>query len=353
MSLGKLSIDLSNYELGKEIGKGTFGTVYKSKDLRTGEDVAIKVINQILVTKKDQEVFLREIVIPGRIKSSGIVNMIGFRFPISSDEKKDEKGINNAVIVTEYIPNGSLKEINAKYLSSSDVLPNFGPTERAIIIFGVAAIMMKAHEAKIIHRDLTLGNVMLDENMFPKVGDFGCARFANNDTNKTLIVGTPISMAPEIMESEDYDQSIDVYSYGILLYLMFTNEIELDDGLPIRSTMNMMLRVQNGVRPKRPPNMPDFYWELATSCWSHAPKDRPTFSQIVHKFLENDKMLLDEKGKKTDLLKLHHYQNMMMDESSVSHSDPNPAKEFHDTTTKPLTHSGKAFRKQKFNWHRH
>lgn len=368
MSLFSSFIETDDLQIGEEIGRGTYGIVYKGKYLKSGKLVAIKILKNILISKEDQTVFLREAMIHSTIHHSGIVEFIGFRFPLCDNEIKKEKKekkkerkeiISNPIIVTEYVTNGSLKDINERYLKSRKVLTNYGPTERAIIIFGIAYAMCKAHSANVIHQDLTIANILLDEKMHPKIADFGCARLASDKTDFSM-VGTPFSMAPEVIRCEHHDKPADVYSFGILLISLFTNEVIMNDGLPIKSVPDFLSRIEEGVRPRRPHGMPYFYWKLAKKCWNDDPSQRPTFERVVSKLLQNDEAALQEKGVTTDLERLFSYQKeIMKDHKKKSNHFPNSqtyvAKKIPVPPSNKFFYSSyrREFRKSSFNWKRH
>lgn len=77
-----------------------------------------------------------------------------------------------------------------------------------------------------------------------------------------------------------------------------------------------MLRICRGLRPMRPDQIPDPYWELIEKCWKHNPDERPTFEEITEE-LKNDKYAIEEFGMKTDLDKLHEYQERIDKDKNI------------------------------------
>ena len=121
-----------------------------------------------------------------------------------------------------------------KYLElqgSTDSLLN--PTIRSKIIFGVAAIMKKLHKLNIVHSNLTIGNVLLDDNLEPMINNFGFAGISNGGPFAEVPpkLANPLSMEYifslplEKIQSKDSLFESDVYSYGIFLYLMFSPQM--------------------------------------------------------------------------------------------------------------------------------
>jgi serine/threonine protein kinase len=105
-------------------------------------------------------------------------------------------------------------------------------------------------------------------------------------------IGTPLHMAPEVWvdESEGYNQSVDVYSYAMLLYSMFTPDpaAMLDDGRgKVKSVPDLMKRVAAGARFRCVPQINEAYWDLITSGWEKKPYNRPTFTEIINAMITN------------------------------------------------------------------
>lgn len=360
-------IELENYTIKDQIGKGGFGIVFRATDNTTKKDVALKVIAQAetLKSKKEQEGLLREVTVPRKLNLPGIVKLVGFRFPLTKEVKdkitekdpkalklpimdkgkKAEADLSGALIITELMKNGSLDSIVSEYLKSDGKKKDkINPTIRSKIIFGVAATMNKVHKANIIHRDLKLENVFLDDDLEPRIADFGLAKVIMNDVDMTMAIGTPYIMAPEIFMDGDetYGVAVDVYAFAFLIYKMFTNTIQFADKKPIRSSQQFMMKIGRGNRPKRPDNIPDPYWELIEDCWKQNAADRPTFEDITNR-LKDDKYAINEFGMKTDLAQLHEYQNRICREAV-----PEMAKSM--KTTNKLKRKD---RKSQFNWFRH
>jgi serine/threonine protein kinase len=219
------------------------------------------------------------------------------------------------MVVTELMPNGSLSDVLDKWLSGNPP-PGFGPTELSKCIFGVAVTMAQVHTKGAIHRDLKPGNVFLDEAFEPRIADFGLARLVEDSINMTMAVGCPLYMAPELYAgSEGYGLPVDVYAYGVLLYQVFTKELQLDEPPPGKpsgkssgqASTVMVPRIVKGARLRRHPNIPDMFWELITQCWSQNPRDRPSFSEIVDQMRGGAFVI-----RGTDMERYREYQERIM-----------------------------------------
>ncbi|ETO05703.1 hypothetical protein RFI_31692 [Reticulomyxa filosa] len=151
----------------------------------------------------------------------------------------------------------------------------------------VARGMEYLHAQNIIHRDLKSHNLLLDEEFRVKVTDFGTAKHVDRLTSAMTEIGTLGYMAPEVIEPPQpygYDSKVDVFSYGVLLWEMYSRGKE-ENTLKGLGLGNYVKQVRQGIRPTIPKDCPDEFRNLINSCWEYEPKTRPTFAQIV-KYLQ-------------------------------------------------------------------
>lgn len=151
-------------------------------------------------------------------------NLLTFEYTVKASKYKAD--LTKSIIVFEYVKNGSIEPIIKEYLESKgEKHDKMNPTIRSKIIYGIASIMKYVHHKKIIHRDLQLKHIYLDENFEPKISDFELAIFDGTDLKfEERALGTPFYMAPETFTDEfddKYKFAYDVYSYGIILYFFF------------------------------------------------------------------------------------------------------------------------------------
>lgn len=151
-------------------------------------------------------------------------------------------------IVTEYASNRSLQNV----IDNVSNYKNWNETKRLIVIYGIVAGMTYLHENSILHNDLKPSNVLLDENLYPKIADFGLSRtiakvedFPNKSIN---IKGTPSYIAPEIWDDQNYSAASDVYSFGILLYEL----VFMERSFPGLKPIQIWNKVANNKRPQLP-----------------------------------------------------------------------------------------------------
>jgi serine/threonine-protein kinase len=292
LPIAQLAASVSDYEFDgtKPLGAGAFGTVYKATHKTTKEVVAIKFLKDSILPDQ-QKAFMRELSILASNEHPSTLRLIGFTFtPVPG---RVEQG---PIIITPIMPHGTLNDM-LKLERQKTTPVEWTATTKSKCIFGTARAMAYIHSLNVMHRDLKPENVFLDANFEPVLADFGISKNCTNDLQRTMgTVGSPLFMAPEIYNDEDltaggpaYDLSVDVYSFGVMLYVMFSPDgcPKLEGGKIPRSSTMLMSQVGKGTRFEKLPHIPDYYWDLITRCWSHAPSKRPTFDDIVADFRAN------------------------------------------------------------------
>ena len=181
------TIDIKNYEIISKIGEGGFGEVYKVKEKQSGKLYAAKVSLKTIENSTILDIS-REVNILSKIIHPFVVKFIGY-------SSVDFHGEPKPVILTEYLQNGSLKEV---LTLERQGLADFDWTDvrKLINIYGIATTMSYLHQHKIIHRDLKPENIFMDEYLCPKIGDFGLSKIEHSSTSQTIgstlcVKGTP------------------------------------------------------------------------------------------------------------------------------------------------------------------
>lgn len=256
-------VDISAFELKKQIGKGGFGEVWRAIHKPTGTECAVKrlFMNESDADDEFIEMYVREVKILGQIKYLFCLRLLGFSV-------KDP-----FIIVTPFIQSGSLFD----YVCTASNKARLPPTNLTLIAMGVAYGLMKLHESGIIHRDLKSPNILLDQRLLPYICDFGIARPEGGKMTKDI--GTTYWMAPEQMDSPTYTNKVDVYSYGCILYEMLANQWPYQG----RTSYKAAALIMAGHRPKLPDHDKSIC-ALITKCWSQNPDDRPTMRNIFKAF---------------------------------------------------------------------
>lgn len=187
------------------LGVGGFGRVYKGVLPRSRLKVAVKRVSHD--SKQGMKEFIAEIVSIGRLQNRNLVQLLGYC------RRKGE-----LLLVYEYMPNGSLdKCLYGK--KDNDVLTW---AQRFRIIRGIASGLLYLHEEwekVVVHRDIKASNVLLDDEMNGRLGDFGLARLYDHgiDPQTTHVVGTIGYLAPELARSRNATPLTDVFAFGIFV----------------------------------------------------------------------------------------------------------------------------------------
>eukprot|EP01087_Luapelamoeba_hula_P014010 TRINITY_DN4045_c1_g1_i2.p1 TRINITY_DN4045_c1_g1~~TRINITY_DN4045_c1_g1_i2.p1 ORF type:complete len:1175 (+),score=133.84 TRINITY_DN4045_c1_g1_i2:590-4114(+) len=255
-------IDYDHIKVGKQVGMGSYGMVYKAR--WKAIDVAVKRFMKQQLSERHLLDFRAEVAFLSEMHHPNIVLFIGacMRQP-------------NLCIVTEYVKQGSLKDV---LMNKSIKLPW---QTRMKIAKGAALGVYYLHslDPVILHRDLKSSNILIDENWNAKVADFGFARIKQDNATMTRC-GSPCWTAPEIIKGEKYTEKADVYSFGIILWEILTRQ-QPYKGL---NFMNVGIDVINGARPKIPSNTPARYAKLMTRCWHANEARRPSMKKIINFF---------------------------------------------------------------------
>ncbi len=142
----------------------------------------------------------------------------------------------------------------------------------------IAAGVHYLHQNNIIHRDLKSGNVLLMADLTAKVCDFGSAKATDHTTtHQTQKTGTYHWMPPEALEGDVISQSWDVYSYGILLWELWTHKLPFTGIKPLW----LPSKIVAGMRPPIPTDCNPGISALMEECWRHDRRSRPTFHAIL------------------------------------------------------------------------
>ena len=267
------------------LGKGSLGKVFKG--YLSGEEVAIKVIKNVQGSKgktENQKEFIREVMIMNDLQHPRIVRLFG-----ASLDTDSHKGI----IVMEYMQNGSVPDA-LKILAGKE----FELIRSKIyhqISLDVAEALNFMHSVNSIHRDLRLHNILLDKDWRAKLTDFGLSKHLTETRTRpactTLGKKVPLRWrAPEAIKSARYTKESDVYSYGLLLWSLWTRKVlpylsifrVTDENNSIKVT-EFIEKLNNGERQNIPEAIPTMYASIITACWRTKPEHRPEISILTQR----------------------------------------------------------------------
>ncbi|XP_031476625.1 serine/threonine-protein kinase STY13-like isoform X1 [Nymphaea colorata] len=263
------TIDLRKVNMGTAFAQGAFGKLYRGT--YNGEDVAIKILerpeNSPEKAQLMEQQFTQEVMMLATLRHPNIVRFIGAcRKPMVW------------CIVTEYAKGGSVRQFLAKRQNRS--VPLKVAVRQAL---DVARGMAYVHGLGFIHRDLKSDNLLIATDKSIKIADFGVARIEVQTDGMTPETGTYRWMAPEMIQHRPYNQKVDVYSFGIVLWELITGSLPFHNMTAVQAAFAV---VNKGVRPAIPPDCLPVLAEIMTRCWDVNPDVRPPFAEVV-KMLEN------------------------------------------------------------------
>ncbi|XP_040832113.1 fibroblast growth factor receptor 4 isoform X3 [Ochotona curzoniae] len=280
--------------LGKPLGEGCFGQVVCAEALGMdparpdqASTVAVKMLKDN-ASDKDLADLVSEMEVMKLIgRHKNIINLLG----VCTQEGP-------LYVIVECAAKGNLREfLRARRPPGPDLGPegprsSEGPLSFPALVscaYQVARGMQYLESQKCIHRDLAARNVLVTEDNVMKIADFGLARGVHHiDYYKKTSTGRlPVKwMAPEALFDRVYTHQSDVWSFGILLWEIFTLGGSPYPGIPVEELFSLL---REGHRMDRPPHCPPELYGLMRECWHAAPSQRPTFKQLVEAL---DKVLL-------------------------------------------------------------
>ncbi|CAD5163403.1 unnamed protein product [Musa acuminata subsp. malaccensis] len=252
-------------KIGEHIGQGSCGTVYHAQWY--GSDVAVKLFSMQELSDEVMLSFRQEVSLMKKLRHPNILLFMG---AVTSPHR--------LCIVTEFLPRGSLFRLLQRNTTKLDW------RRRVLMALDIARGMNYLHHCNppIIHRDLKSSNLLVDKNWTVKVGDFGLSRLKYETflTTKTGR-GTPQWMAPEVLRNEPSDEKSDVYSYGVILWELVTEEV------PWCNLNSMQVIAAVGFLNQRldlPKDLDPQWAFIIESCWRSEPKHRPSFHELIESF---------------------------------------------------------------------
>ena len=291
--LSSYDIDFASIELEKEIGKGSFGKIFKASWNETpvavkflvnyepknrfqvddieGDDFKLKQTEKLLHTLEAEAEMLSV------LRHPNIVQYLGVCMDPSS-----------MCIVTEYCGNGSLADVIRKKTLTWDMA--------ARMLLDAATGMLYLHSRNILHCDLKSNNILVDSHYRTKICDFNMSKLIEESTGSSLAnIQNPRWLAPEICEGSDsHSKASDVYSFGIVMWEVLSGEIPWKDSKP----WEIVQLIKEGGRPTTPNFWDcvdargneftafDEFVKLLTDCWDQNPYSRPSFNDIIRELKE-------------------------------------------------------------------
>ncbi len=279
------------YKIIQFIGRGAMGEVYEVRDTSLNENVALKVLcSDISLNERAGERFKREIQLARRVTHPNVCRIFDVGYHC---ERYPEGTILEVTFFTMELLSGptlSDRIHTTGRLSPLDALP---------LIEQLAAGMDAAHKAGIVHRDLKCGNIILvpgESGIRAVITDFGLARTSEQSevdpgsiSAADEIVGTPDYMSPEQVRAGTVTPASDIYSLGVVMYVMLTGELPFK-GSTSRQRALMRLEQAPPSPRKYAPSL-DSNWEAAIlQCLAKDPEDRPQHATDVARIIRGKRI---------------------------------------------------------------
>nr|XP_009302578.1 fibroblast growth factor receptor 1-A isoform X1 [Danio rerio]QRN45963.1 Fgf receptor 1a isoform IIIb [Danio rerio] len=272
--------------LGKPLGEGCFGQVMMAEAMGMDKEkpnritkVAVKMLKSD-ATEKDLSDLISEMEMMKIIgKHKNIINLLG---ACTQDGP--------LYVIVEFAAKGNLREYlrvrrppGMEYCYNPDQVPveNMSIKDLVSCAYQVARGMEYLASKKCIHRDLAARNVLVTEDNVMKIADFGLARDIHHIDyyKKTTNGRLPVKwMAPEALFDRIYTHQSDVWSFGVLLWEIFTLGGSPYPGVPVEELFKLL---KEGHRMDRPSTCTHELYMMMRDCWHAVPSQRPTFKQLV------------------------------------------------------------------------
>lgn len=259
---------LADFDIGKPLGRGKFGSVYLAREKKSKFVVALKVLFKSQLQKSNVEHQLRrEIEIQSHLRHTNILRLYGYFY----DETR-------VYLILEYAPRGELyKELTKNQ--------KFDETRTANYISQLAAALLYCHEKKVIHRDIKPENLLLSLQGEIKIADFGWSVHAPS-SKRTTLCGTLDYLPPEMVEGKMHDEKVDLWSLGILCYEFLVGKPPFE----AEGHTETYIRISKG-DVRYPSHVSPGARDLIGRLLQKDPKKRITLDKVlVHPWIVNNKM---------------------------------------------------------------
>ena len=287
-------MSLNDFEFGKELGKGAFGSVTIVKRKEDNKIYAMKRVKIGRLSQKEKNNSFNEVRL---LASLDHKNIIEYKEAFYDDKSKTLN------IVMEYADGGDLstkiKEVRKKYTY-------FEEEKIWSTLIQILEGLKYLHQSCIIHRDLKSANIFLTKDGCVKIGDLNVSKILNRMGTASTQTGTPYFASPEIWNDQPYDYKCDIWSVGCIIYEMACLTV------PFRGTsmQNLYQNVLRGIYQQIPLRYSDDLRKIIKQILVVNPKNRPSSSELLENKIIKQKMI--ELGLSKDIKKQNQEKARLM-----------------------------------------
>lgn len=257
---------INDFEIGRALGRGKFGNVYLAREKKSKTIIALKVLFKSMLAKIDiVHQVKREVEIQSHLKHPNILRMYGY----FHCEKR-------VYLMLEYAHHGEMYKV-----LTSQPERRFTEFQAANYIVQLVSALKYCHDKNVIHRDIKPENILIAANGQLKIADFGWS-VHSPDARRMTLCGTLDYLAPEMVENNPYDETVDIWSLGVLCYEFLAGKPSFEAG----SQMETFKRIAR-VDIKFPKCFSDEVKDLICKVLRYNPKERLSLEGImVHPWIK-------------------------------------------------------------------
>ena len=281
----KYPIFNGKYEILKSLGEGNTSKVYLGRELQTGAYSAIKILKEEFLRRDSDSILSvhNEITILKNLDHFGIIRMHEYG-DAGQVVKPSGRVIDNLVfIIMEFVQGGLLFDL-------CQTMGAMGEDAGRFFLSQMLDSLEYMHNKRVVHRDLKLENILIDDQLNLKVADFGFACYKSIDTLKSYR-GTMTYMAPEIKEGKQYKGTeVDVFSIGVILFIIVQGIFPFKEARKEEYFYNLLLsgKIETYFQKVNGNNLSPEFKDLILKFFAYDGANRPTIEQIrSHPWMQN------------------------------------------------------------------
>lgn len=306
---------ITDFDLGKALGRGKFGTVYLAREKKSKFQIALKVLFKSQLEKGGVEHQLRrEIEIQSHLHHPNILHLYGY----FHDAKR-------VYLILEYTAKGEL----FRHLKNSGT---FSDSRTALYIYQMASALDFCHERNVIHRDIKPENILLDDDENIKLADFGWAVHTPSSRRST-VCGTIDYLPPEMILGELHDSKVDNWSLGVLAYEFLVGKPPFHSETSTE-TFSRITKVHYSC----PQAMKDGAKSLINGLLKKSPRDRMELRDVKsHAWVSDQKVFFEEEiaMKRKMKMVINNQKRSMTTPASVPSTNDNKENVKETSSTQP------------------